>query len=98
MIQHDISLRQTAPLCNCGERCRVIESRGRSITDPRLIGTPAISTYHVECMECGTASVPQRSVGMALNAWKIGNTIDIARMPMVRSAIDMGQIKLQVAA
>ena len=97
MIQHDISLRQTAPQCACGERCHVIESRGRSVTDPRLIGIPS-TTYHVECMQCGTASVPQHSVGMALNAWKTGNTVDVAKLPMVRSAIDMAQIKLQAAA
>ncbi|MBS0218111.1 MAG: hypothetical protein JSR63_07975 [Proteobacteria bacterium] len=97
MIQHDISLRQTAPLCKCGERCRVIESRGRSITDPRLLGTPS-STYHVECMECGIASVPQHSVGVALHAWKTGNTVDTAKLPMVRGAIDMAQIKLRAVA
>lgn len=68
MIHHDLT--PNAPLAahTCGRAPRLIEARGRSFTDSRLLGMPARS-FHVECCRCGVSTTPSFSQAVAEAMW-----------------------------
>lgn len=68
MIHHQIT--PAAPLAphSCGRAPQLIEVRGRSLTDPRLLGKPA-RIYHVECARCQVASIPAQTPAEAEARW-----------------------------
>lgn len=91
MIQQDITHSHTAPLCQCGRKAHLIRCRGRAAHDSRLFGLPAVQ-FHVECMHCSITTPPFTGVGLALNAWRKGNTVATREMPAMRVALDLARL------
>jgi hypothetical protein len=84
MIQHTI--RPHAPLAphTCGSTPHLVESRGHSGTDPRLLGTRGRS-YHVECSRCAIATAPQLSARTAEHLWDTATRlVPVDRLPALR--------------
>lgn len=84
MIQHTIPPHAPLALHTCGSVPHLVEARGRSGTDPRLLGTRARS-YHVECSRCAVATAPQLSARTAEHLWHTASAlIPVARLPALR--------------
>ncbi|NLA67982.1 MAG: hypothetical protein GX856_07040 [Gammaproteobacteria bacterium] len=92
MILVDIQpSRPLAPHRACGHVPHLIEARGRSTTDPRLLGTPA-RAWHVECSRCGVATQVHRTARRAELAWRVqADIVPIAELPTLRLAAERAQ-------
>lgn len=77
MIHHAVKPRTTLRTCDCGHAPHLIEARGRTITDPRLLGLPA-RTFHVECCRCGIATRPAHTQADAEARWRSGGLFLVA--------------------
>lgn len=68
MIHHALHPRRMLAAHTCGHAPHLIEARGHTLTDPRLLGKPA-RLYHVECCRCGIATVPVWTQRTAEHLW-----------------------------
>lgn len=84
MIQIDITAQSGALLHVCGEQAKVIETRGRSITSPRLLGAPN-RTYHVECPICGVCTQPTYQLHLAEALWRVNALFRCEDLPALRT-------------
>ncbi len=97
MIQVDITAQRGALLHACGEYAKVIETRGRSITSPRLIGAPN-RTYHVECPICGVCTQPTYQVHLTEALWRVNAIHRIQDLPALRTKSEESLLRAQAVS
>jgi len=68
MMQIDHVLPADVPACAAGHRPVLVETRGAPHGHP--IGTPAPTTWHIECARCRVATAPTQSRAMAETRWR----------------------------
>lgn len=83
MIQVDITSQREPLHHKCGNRASFIETRGRSITHPKLLGAPS-RTYHVECSVCGVCTQPSYQPHLVESLWRVGAHFHVDDLPGLR--------------
>lgn len=82
MMQTSHPLPDGMPVCVPGHRPQLVVTRGA----PRghRIGTPCPPQWHVECAQCGVATVPGADQAHALLCWRA--PADLFRIPLSKLA------------
>lgn len=91
MIQVDITDQREPLVHACGRRAHFIETRGRAITLPRLLGAPS-RTYHAECPVCGVCTPPSYQPHLVEALWRVGAHFDVSELPSLRSKAEQALI------
>jgi hypothetical protein len=86
VILHTIQPSTPLRSCSCGTTPDLIEARGRTLVDPRLLCMPA-TAWHVECRVCGVATPPSYSRTTAEFLWHNAHRPqDFVRLEFMRAA------------
>ena len=89
MLQLSRPLPQDIPACVPGHRPNLVENRGAPAG--HRLGTPFPSQWHIECQQCGVATVPTHSRAIAELRWR--GDPQTCRIPLS----DLGRVRERLA-
>lgn len=86
MMQTGALLPASVPSCGHGHRPSIVTTWGAP--QGHRIGTPAPDMFHIECHQCGLATVPTTNRALAESRWtdstQAANRVPISQLPRAR--------------